>query len=51
VDYAQIIKTYVHDDAQHPERKYSAPQIVTPRSAAVMGNPNMGTQARAISNA
>lgn len=41
VDYAQIIKTYVQDEAQHPERKYSAPQIVTTEKRAVMGNPDM----------
>ena len=42
VDYAQVIKTYVQDDAQHPERKYSAPRIVTTEKRVVMGNPDMG---------
>jgi IS1 family transposase len=42
VDYAQIIKTYVQDDAKHPERKYSAPQIVTMEKRVVMGDPDMG---------
>jgi IS1 family transposase len=42
VDYAQIIKTYVHDDAKHPERKYSAPEIVTTEKRVVMGDPDMG---------
>jgi IS1 family transposase len=42
VDYAQVIKTYVQDEGKHPERKYSAPQIVTTEKRAVMGNPDMG---------
>lgn len=41
VDYAQVIKTYVQDEAQHPERKYSASKIVTTEKRAVMGDPDM----------
>jgi hypothetical protein len=41
VDFAQIIKTYEHDHAQHPERKYSAPQMVSPEKIHIMGQPNM----------
>ena len=41
VDYAQIIKTYVQDEAKHPERKYSAPRITTSEKHVVMGNPDM----------
>lgn len=41
VDCAQIVKTYFHDESQHPERKYSAPEIVTTERKAVMGEPDM----------
>ena len=41
VDYAQIIKTYVQDEAKHPERKYSAPRITTSEKHVVIGNPDM----------
>ena len=41
VDYAQIVKTYFHDESQHPERKYSAPEIVTTEKKAVIGDPDM----------
>ena len=41
VDYAQVIKTYVTDHAIHPERRYSAPEIVTTEKRAMMGNPDM----------
>ena len=41
VDYAQVIKTYVTDMAIHPERRYSAPEIVTTEKRVVMGDPDM----------
>ena len=41
VDYAQVVKTYVQDEAQHPERKYSAPKITTTEKRRVVGNPDM----------
>jgi IS1 family transposase len=41
VDFAQIIKTYVHDDGVHPERQYSPSQIVITEKKRVMGRPNM----------
>lgn len=41
VDFAQVVKTYVHDTTQHPERKYSAPEIVTVDKTVVSGHPNM----------
>lgn len=41
VDYAQVIKSYVHDSAMHPERKYSAPKITTVEKRVVMGDPDM----------
>lgn len=41
VDYAQVIKTYVQDEAQHPERKYSAPEIVITEKKPIMGVPDM----------
>ena len=31
----------VQDEAQHPERKYSAPRIVTTEKRVVMGNPDL----------
>src|SRR5437667_2460579 len=41
VDFAQIVKTYIHDETQHPERKYSAPDIVTTEKTPVIGSPDM----------
>jgi IS1 family transposase len=41
VDYAQIIKTYVSDDSQIPERKYSPADIVITEKKAVTGQPDM----------
>jgi IS1 family transposase len=41
VDFAQIIKTYIHDDSQQPERKFSAPEIVTTEKRSVAGFPDM----------
>jgi IS1 family transposase len=40
-DYGQVVKTYLHDESQHPERKYSAPEIVTTEKKAVSGLPDM----------
>ena len=41
VDYGQIVKVYVHDDAQHPERKYSAPHFASAMRRPIMGEPDM----------
>jgi IS1 family transposase len=41
VDYGQIVKVYVHDPEQHPERKYSAPSFASAYRKAVAGDPNM----------
>lgn len=41
VDYAQIIKTYVSDDSQIPERKYSPAEIVITEKKAIAGRPDM----------
>jgi len=41
VDYGRVIKTYAHDDSIHPERRYSAPEIVTTEKEIVNGNPDM----------
>jgi IS1 family transposase len=41
VDYAQIIKTYVADDSQIPERKYSPPEIVITEKRPIIGQPDM----------
>jgi IS1 family transposase len=41
VDFAQIVKTYEHDESQHPGRKYSAPEFVSVEKRAVTGNPDM----------
>jgi IS1 family transposase len=41
VDYGQIVKVYVHDSAQHPERKYSAPSFASAYRRAIVGNPEM----------
>jgi len=41
VDFAQIVKTYVHEDAQNAERKYSAPEFVIEEKKAVAGFPDM----------
>ena len=41
VDYGRVIKTYAHDDSIHPERRYSAPEIVTTEKEIVHGNPDM----------
>jgi IS1 family transposase len=41
VDFAQIIKTYTHDDSIIAERKFSAPEVVTTEKRRVSGRPNM----------
>ena len=41
VDYGQIVKVYVHDAAQHPEHKYSAPSFASAYRRAIAGNPEM----------
>lgn len=41
VDYGQIVKVYTHDAAQHPERKYSAPQFASAMRRPIVGNPDM----------
>jgi IS1 family transposase len=41
VDFAQIIKTYYHDDSIIAERKFSAPEIVVIEKKRVTGNPDM----------
>lgn len=42
VDYGQIVKVYVHDAAQHPERKYSAPAFASAIRRPIVGDPDMG---------
>lgn len=42
VDFAQIVKTYVHEDAQNAERKYSAPEFVIEEKKRVCGMPDLG---------
>ena len=41
MDFAQIVKTYVHDDSTHPERQYSPSEIVITEKKRVAGMPNM----------
>jgi IS1 family transposase len=41
VDFAQIVKTYVHEDAQNAERKYSAPEFVIEEKKSIAGFPDM----------
>jgi IS1 family transposase len=41
VDFAQIIKTYTHDDSIIAERKFSAPEVVTTEKKRVVGRPDM----------
>jgi IS1 family transposase len=40
-DFAQVIKTYVTDPSIRPERRYSAPKIVTSEKRVVSGRPDM----------
>jgi IS1 family transposase len=39
-DYGQIIKTYGHEEASHPQRRYSAPEFVSAEKKIVQGNPD-----------
>ncbi len=41
VDYGQCVKVYVHDTAQHPERKYSAPHFASAVRRPISGVPEM----------
>jgi IS1 family transposase len=41
VDYGQCVKVYVHDAAQHPERKYSAPHFASAVRRPITGQPEM----------
>jgi len=41
VDFAQIVKSYVHEDSANAERKYSAPEFVIEEVRAVCGHPNL----------
>jgi IS1 family transposase len=41
VDYGQCVKVYVHDTAQHPERKYSAPHFASAVRRPITGTPEM----------
>jgi IS1 family transposase len=41
VDYGQCVKVYVHDSAQHPEHKYSAPHFASAVRRPIMGEPEM----------
>jgi len=41
VDYGQCVKVYVHDSAQHPERKYSAPHFASAIRRPITGQPDM----------
>lgn len=41
VDYGQIVKTYIADGGQHPERKYSPPRIASAEKVRIIGSPNI----------
>ena len=41
VDYGQIVKTYTHDESEQPNRRYSAPQIVSSEKKRIVGAPDM----------
>jgi IS1 family transposase len=41
VDFAQIVKTYVHDDSIHPERQYSPSEMVITEKKPIMGFPDL----------
>jgi IS1 family transposase len=41
VDFAQIVKEYVHDDSIKPERQYSPSEIVVTEKKAICGFPDM----------
>jgi IS1 family transposase len=41
VDFAQVIKTYIHEDSTRPERQYSPSEIVVTEKKRVTGFPDM----------
>jgi len=41
VDFAQIVKTYVNDDSNIPERRYSPADFVITEKKAITGHPDM----------
>lgn len=41
VDFAQIVKTYEHDASIEPERKFSAPEVISTEKKSVAGFPNL----------
>lgn len=41
VDYGQIVKTYTHDDSGIPNRRYSAPDIVSSEKKVIAGKPDV----------
>ena len=41
VDFAQIVKTYTHDVEMNPNRRYSAPEIVTTEKKIFTGSPEI----------
>jgi IS1 family transposase len=41
VDFAQIIKTCIHDESIKPERKFSAPEVLLTEKKRVIGHPDM----------
>lgn len=41
VDYGQIVKVYVHDGGNHPERHYSAPSFAKAMRSSISGSPDM----------
>ncbi|HEY6768009.1 MAG TPA: hypothetical protein VI386_24915 [Candidatus Sulfotelmatobacter sp.] len=41
LDYGQIVKVYIHDAAQHPERKYSAPSFASAVRRPIVRHPEM----------
>ena len=41
VDFAQIVKSYVHDDPNNAERRYSAPEFVIEEKKRIAGMPDM----------
>lgn len=42
VDFAQIVKSYVHDEPQNAERRYSAPEFVIEEKKRICGMPDLG---------
>src|SRR5207302_4865397 len=41
VDFAQVVKTYIRDESQQAERKYSSPDFVSVERIPVVGTPDM----------